>query len=130
MGVIEMKQNNQKVTKLSNTYTKQSDQNKKIKRMEQQVVRRRMKLFGPLLAVPIIFISYTAFAQHQQNQDLALELASTEQTLEEVTAKEGQLLKQIERLNDDNYIARMARSEFYLSEEGEIIFNLQKQDED
>ncbi|HJE18851.1 FtsB family cell division protein [Aliicoccus persicus] len=124
-----MKETNQKVTKLSNEYTKQSDQNKKIKHLEQQVVRRRMKVFVPLLALPIIFISFTAFAQHQQNQELADELASTEQTLEDATAKEEQLLKQIERLNDDNYIARMARSEFYLSEEGEIIFNLLEDEE-
>lgn len=88
-----------------------------------------MKVFVPLLALPIIFISFTAFAQHQQNQELADELASTEQTLEDATAKEEQLLKQIERLNDDNYIARMARSEFYLSEEGEIIFNLLEDEE-
>lgn len=124
-----MKETNQKVTKLSNEYTKQSDQNKKIKHLEQQVVRRRMKVFVPLLALPIIFISFTALAQHQQNQELADELASTEQTLEDATAKEEQLLKQIERLNDDNYIARMARSEFYLSEEGEIIFNLLEDEE-
>lgn len=124
-----MKETNQKVTKLSNEYTKQSDQNKKIRHLEQQVVRRRMKVFVPLLALPIIFISFTAFAQHQQNQELADELASTEQTLEDATAKEEQLLKQIERLNDDNYIARMARSEFYLSEEGEIIFNLLEDEE-
>lgn len=124
-----MKETNQKVTKLSNEYTKQSDQNKKIKHLEQQVVRRRMKVFVPLLALPIIFISFTAFAQHQQNQELADELASTEQSLEDATAKEEQLLKQIERLNDDNYIARMARSEFYLSEEGEIIFNLLEDEE-
>lgn len=124
-----MKETNQKVTKLSNEYTKQSDQNKKIKHLEQQVVRRRMKVFVPLLALPIIFISFTAFAQHQQNQELADELASTEQTLKDATAKEEQLLKQIERLNDDNYIARMARSEFYLSEDGEIIFNLLEDEE-
>lgn len=125
-----MATNNKKVTKLSNTYIKQSDRDKKIKHLGRQVVRRRMKLFVPLLSLPIIFISITAFAQHQQNQELASELEASKQELEAAIEEEQELLQQITRLNDDHYIARLARSEFYLSDEGEIIFNLQDKDED
>lgn len=130
MGVIGMENNNKKVTKLSNKYTKQSDQHKKIKHLERQVVRRRMKLFVPLLSVPIIFISISAFAQHQQNQELASELEASKIALESSIEEEQELLQQIDLLNDDHYIARLARSEFYLSDEGEIIFNLQEKDKD
>lgn len=125
-----METNNQKVTKLSNKYTKQSDRDKKIKHLERQVVKRRMKLFVPLLSVPIIFISVSAFAQHQQNQELASELAASQLVLEASIEEEQALLQQIDRLNDDRYIARLARSEFYLSDEGEIIFNLQDKDKE
>lgn len=125
-----MQTNNEKVTKLSNTYTKESDRDKKIKHLKRQVVRRRMKLFVPLLSVPIVFISITAFAQHQQNLELATELAESKLQLESAQEEEQELIQQISRLNDDNYIARLARSEFYLSDEGEIIFNFHDKDED
>ena len=39
--------------------------------------------------------------------------------------KEQRLLEEeIVKLNDDEYIAKFARKEYFLSDDGEIIFNL------
>ena len=38
--------------------------------------------------------------------------------------EEEQLKEEIVKLNDDEYIAKLARKEYFLSDDGEIIFNL------
>ena len=48
--------------------------------------------------------------------------------LEDKNKQHSDLEQQIRQLNDDNYILRIARSEFFLSEEGELIFNLPDQE--
>lgn len=40
------------------------------------------------------------------------------------------LEEEIVKLNDDEYIAKLARKEYFLSEENEIIFNLPKKEEE
>lgn len=114
----------QKITKLSNDYTKQVDREKRIKQMEKAVIRKRMMLFTPLFGVAIISIAITAMLQFNNNNRLEAELIEAKQTLDDVNLEEQALLEEIQLLQDDNYLARIARSEFYMSEEGEIIFNL------
>ncbi|MBC1780623.1 FtsB family cell division protein, partial [Listeria booriae] len=38
--------------------------------------------------------------------------------------EEEALNDQIKKLHNDDYIAKLARSEYYLSKDGEIIFNI------
>ena len=40
-----------------------------------------------------------------------------------------QLAKQLEKLNDDEYIAKLARQEYFLSDKNEIIFSLPKKEQ-
>lgn len=40
------------------------------------------------------------------------------------------LEEEIVKLNDDEYIAKLARKEYFLSEENEIIFNLPQKEEE
>lgn len=65
-----------------------------------------------------------AFNQKQANEELYGEVLATTEVLEKKNKQHSDLEQQIRQLNDDNYILRIARSEFFLSEEGELIFNL------
>lgn len=38
--------------------------------------------------------------------------------------EQDSLNEQIKKLHNDDYIAKLARSEYYLSKDGEIIFNI------
>lgn len=40
------------------------------------------------------------------------------------------LKEEIVKLNDDEYIAKLARKDYFLSEQGEIIFNIPKEKEE
>ncbi|MFK4996598.1 septum formation initiator family protein [Bacillus sp. N9] len=47
-----------------------------------------------------------------------------EESLAKLEKKQLTLENEIVKLNDDDYIAKLARSEYFLSEKGEIIFNI------
>ena len=61
----------------------------------------------------------------QLNQASKIEAKIVEAKKDEAKVKEQQksLLQQVELLQKDDYVAKLARSEYYLSKSGEIIFN-------
>ncbi len=120
-GVTKM---NNKVVRLLNNYTKKRDSEKKQLKTEARVSRRRALVFGSVLMVIVIVLLMIGINQKKANQELEQEVAATSEVLDNKNKQHSDLEQQIKQLNDDNYILRIARSEFFLSEEGELIFNL------
>ncbi len=117
-----------KVVRLLNNYTKKRDSEKKQLASESRVSRRRTMVFGSILLGVIIVLLLVAFNQKQANEELYNDVLATTEVLEDKNKQHSDLEQQIRQLNDDNYILRIARSEFFLSEEGELIFNLPDQE--
>lgn len=117
-----------KVVRLLNNYTKKRDSEKKRLASESRVSRRRTMSFGSILLGIAIVLLLVAFNQKQANEELYSEVLATTEVLEDKNKQHSDLEQQIRQLNDDNYILRIARSEFFLSEEGELIFNLPDQE--
>ena len=115
---------NNKVVRLLNNYTKKRDSEKKQLKTETRVSRRRALVFGSVLMVIVIVLLMIGLNQKKANQELEQEVAATSEVLDNKNKQHSDLEQQIKQLNDDNYILRIARSEFFLSEEGELIFNL------
>ncbi|MEZ2458503.1 septum formation initiator family protein [Salinicoccus roseus] len=113
-----------KVVKVINNYTKKRENEKKTKQDENRVAKRRTLLFGSVLLVVAGILLIVAFNQKNQNQLIHEELVQAQVVLDERKNEAEDLEQQIRQLNDDDYITRIARSEFFLSEEGEIVFNL------
>lgn len=118
-----------KVVRLLNNYTKKRDSEKKQLASESRVSRRRTMVFGSILLGVIVVLLLVAFNQKQTNEELYNDVLATTEVLEDKNKQHSDLEQQIRQLNDDNYILRIARSEFFLSEEGELIFNLPDQEE-
>jgi cell division protein DivIC len=62
-----------------------------------------------------------------QSSTLDKKVAQKRQLEQEMTQlkKQQQMLKEdIVKLNDDEYLAKLARKEYFFSETGEIIFNI------
>ncbi|EEO7554009.1 septum formation initiator family protein [Listeria monocytogenes] len=119
-----MKKAKSKVARIENRYIKDTATMKKTRS------RRRIALFRRLAFMAIIFavvgglltITYT-------KQVLALKEKKEKQVQVDkkmVAMKDEQdsLNEQIKKLHNDDYIAKLARSEYYLSKDGEIIFNI------
>lgn len=119
-----------KVAKIENPYVAQEE--KKVQKVEKKKrgLMRRLTLYSVFAAVFLILAVSTLITQNvaldekvQQKEELKGKLAKLE--------KDETLLKEeIVKLNDDDYIAKIARRDYFLSEKGEIIFTLPKGKED
>ncbi|MFS0638440.1 septum formation initiator family protein [Mesobacillus foraminis] len=115
---------NRNVAKIENQYVKQQEvagiaENRKRKRL----FRRLTVFFAFASIITVLMISTTI------SQTLALEqkqevVEERKQELSSLKKRQEILEEEIVKLNDDEYIAKLARSEYFLSEKGEIIFKL------
>ena len=90
-------------------------------------VWKRVAVWHSLLMAVVIAIAGSLILQivGQLNQAGKIEAQIVEARKEESKVKEQQksLVQQVELLQQDDYVAKLARSEYYLSKSGEIIFD-------
>lgn len=90
-------------------------------------VWKRVAVWHSLLMAVVIAIVGSLILQivGQINQAGKIEAQIVEAKKEEAKVKQEQksLVQQVELLQQDDYVAKLARSEYYLSKSGEIIFN-------
>lgn len=74
-------------------------------------VRRRLKLLLLVVGLFMSWAGYTVFAQEQEKADRIRELREVERQLQEVRETNAALRREIERLNDPEYIGQIARQQ-------------------
>src|SRR5699024_4444624 len=75
-------------------------------------------------ALPIFILSIMLVTQKQSNHEASVERQQKEQTYQKQQDEELALKEQLNNLNDKSYIEKVARDEYYLSNDGEVIFKL------
>lgn len=122
-------QMNQKsnVKTLQNDYVRSSTKQTAIAKRRKVLLKRRLIAFFSVAIVIISILISSIFTQNdrlakkqQEQQDVLAELEQVEEYHE-------QLKLQISQLQDDEYVAKLARKEYFLSDEGEIIFTIPKE---
>lgn len=116
------------VKPLNNDYVRSNEQQQS--KRQKIFLRRRLALYT-IIAGIILFglIDYLGYKRDQLTEQQQ-ELAATEKELEAANEQQEMLELQISKLEDDEYIAKLARKEYFLSEEGEIIFTIPEKDKD
>lgn len=114
----------QNITQIKNTYTQEQTLKKQISTNLQRKTRRRLlaiMIVGLLMVVPLgINVVKNLF----EIRSLDGKIAETKE-INVALAEENQNLKvQVGLLQDDEYVAKLARSRYYLSKDGELIFSL------
>ncbi|ADU28353.1 FtsB family cell division protein [Evansella cellulosilytica] len=85
---------------------------------------RRLTFFGCLIMGFFIFTGITLYNQHTLINEQELEKQQLEDKLLELENEEQNLKEEIELLHDPDYIAEIARRDFYLTKPGETLFQL------
>lgn len=117
------------ITQLQTGYAKQQLE------AELQGSKKRIRLFRRLtvffvFAVAIsFFMISTLLSQSSTLADKIEEKEKYTKELDKLKQKEMMLEEEIVKLNDDEYIAKLARKEYFLSENNEIIFSLPNEKE-
>ena len=87
-----------------------------------------IKLLGTVIVTSLsITMVYQTIGQIQKAAELDQQIAIATEKESDAQAKKEMLQSQVELLNNDEYVAKLARSEYYLSKPGEIIFSLPKE---
>ncbi|RIM82408.1 FtsB family cell division protein [Staphylococcus arlettae] len=113
-----------KVENIGNTYTSDKNQQKKKQQMRRRVVRKRITLFGGILLAIILILVVMLVTQTKSNEEASIERQDKQERYQKQQDEELALKEELNNLNDKSYIEKVARDDYYLSNDGEVIFKL------
>ncbi len=113
-----------RVRAMDEAYIKQREQELERKTRKRRGLRRRLIVLA-VTALTFGCMSFvTIYAQSVALEEKKLEKANLEVELERLQTEEKQLQQDIKNYNDLDYIAEIARRDYYLSKPGETLFKL------
>lgn len=122
------KRERKSVARIESNYVHQYDAHVERQKKKQKRLYRRLILFSIL--VVITFAGLTAY--HVNQQVLYAEKKEQYQHMNEkmtsLKKQEKNLKEEIQLLNDEDYVLEIARTNYFFSKEGELIFNLPEED--
>lgn len=123
-----MGQREKSVTRLNSSYMKKYDAYVERQHRKRKRLIRRLVLFS--MIVVIAFGSMAAYhvKQRQLHASKTEEFEQLEEELASLKQKENYLNEEIELLKNDEYILDIARTNYFFSKEGELIFKIPNQD--
>ncbi|MGM0219534.1 FtsB family cell division protein [Enterococcus sp. AZ126] len=118
------KKDMEKVAALDNEYTK--EQYAEFQKQQKQLIFRRRRLAVVFLVAFVIFIVSGIQLVKDYRQLSAFKTQQAEAVAESAEAdkKLDRLEQDVALLRDDDYVAKLARSRYYVSKEGEQIYNI------
>lgn len=112
------------IADLTNEYT----QTKKLQahrlRKQKKQMKRRVAFILTIGFFVIAGLIANIWTSAQTISDMEEETVSAESELKKVEIQNNYLTNQIKQLEDEDYVAKLARSQYYLSKDNEIIFSL------
>ncbi|MDN6626239.1 MAG: septum formation initiator family protein [Pisciglobus halotolerans] len=115
-------QKQRKITHLKNEYT-QTKTEQAHKEAAKQKRRRRLIVILTISCTFIIALSVKLWSNIQLLEDIEQQATVSQKELKETKEEQNGLSKNISKLKDDDYIAKLARSQYYLSKGNEIVFS-------
>ncbi|MBC1484204.1 septum formation initiator family protein [Listeria sp. FSL L7-1485] len=119
-----MKKAKTKVARIENRYIKDTAAMKKTRNRRRIALFRRLAFMAIIFAVVGGLLTVTYTQQVLSLKDKKEQQVKVDKKMVAMKDEEQELNDQIKKLHNDEYIAKLARSEYYLSKNGEIIFNI------
>ncbi|CAM3256086.1 septum formation initiator family protein [Filibacter tadaridae] len=113
-----------RVASIQTEYVRSLQKKESRKNARKARLYRRLAVFGILVAVVMGGLTHTFIKQKQALVDKEQQKVKLIAELDEVQKQQVVLKNQLIKLNDDDYIAKLARKEYFLSDENEIIFSV------
>lgn len=119
------------VASINKDYVRSVERQEKRQKAHKVRLFRRLGFFALLVVVVMSWLTMTMFSQKNTLAAKEQQKLEAKQELVDILEEQEMLKSQIVKLNDDEYIAKLARKEYFLSDEGEIIFSIpEKEDTD
>ncbi|GHI00860.1 FtsB family cell division protein [Neobacillus kokaensis] len=112
------------VSKIQTTYVKQQEYAEIASARKRKLLIRRLSLFFVLACIISYFMISSLMTQSTKLEASAAQQKKLNQEFSELKKQEKVLKEEIVKLNDKEYIAKLARKEYFFSKKNEIIFNI------
>ncbi|MDI2585689.1 MULTISPECIES: septum formation initiator family protein [unclassified Psychrobacillus] len=112
------------VAAINTDYVRSIERQENRKKAKKVRLFRRLAVFGIMSLALVGFLITTLINSNQALEEKQLQKEKVSEELAKVQEEQEMLKLQISKLNDDEYIGKLLRKEYFLSEEGEIIFTL------
>lgn len=114
----------QKVTQIQTPYVTKYEQSEQKNNMKRKGLFRRLIAFAIFAAIISYGLISTLIAQSATIKEKEAERQQLDEQLVKLKEEQIYLEEEIVKLNDDEYIAKIARRDYFLSKDGEIIFKI------
>ncbi|KGX83480.1 FtsB family cell division protein [Pontibacillus marinus] len=116
--------NHKSVAKIDSGYVQQYDAYMKRQQKKKKRLVRRLALFA--LVTLLLFGSLLTYHLKQRSllADKQQEYQQLQEDMQQLNKKESDLKEEIQLLQDEEYVLQIARTNYFFSKEGEIIFKL------
>ncbi|MDQ0220890.1 septum formation initiator family protein [Peribacillus cavernae] len=122
MGSLRKK----KVAKIESPYVFQQEKKMQTVGKKRRGLVRRLTFYAVCAAVISVLAVTALISQAATLKEKEDKQEQLQNRLSKLEKNEELLNEEIVKLNDDDYIAKLARRDYFLSDKGEIIFNLPK----
>ncbi len=113
-----------KVEQIDNEYVRQQKKQEARRRQRVRQLKKRMTVYLVGLVIVVIGFATVYIGQNKKYDVMLAEKATLEKQLTEVEKEQEKLQHQLEKLDDDEYIEKLARQQYLVGKEGEIIFSI------
>lgn len=124
-------ENKDKVTYLPDYASDQAEKEEKSRR--RKMIKTRSLIYLGLALIILGPLAYNSYNNYRKLTTINEEIEEVNKEVSELDQYNQELTEYLSLLEDDEYIEKIARNEYFLSKDGEIVFNLQdseKQSED
>lgn len=112
------------IASINTDYVRSIERQENRNKAKKVRLARRLVLFTILSFALVGLLISTLLNSKSAYEEKQLQKEQVAQQLEQVKEEQEMLEVQISKLNDDEYIGKLLRKQYFLSEEGEIIFTL------
>ncbi|MDY0410011.1 septum formation initiator family protein [Virgibacillus soli] len=116
------------VTRLDSHYMKQYDAYMERQRKKRQRLIRRLVFFAVVVMLAVSTVTVYHLKQRDLRQVKSEQFEKLQDELVNLQNQEKELQEEIELLNDEEYILDIARTHYFFSKKGEVIFKSNEED--
>ncbi|MED3564519.1 septum formation initiator family protein [Bacillus xiapuensis] len=115
---------NRNVAKIQSTYVEQQENAEIASSRKRKLLIRRLSLSLAFAIFVSYFMISSILSQASMIDAKKAQKKQLDHKLAELKKQQDLLKEDIVKLNDDDYIAKLARKEYFFSKKNEIIFNI------
>lgn len=112
------------VTQMNNEYVQSKAKDEKRHQKFKLIFRRRVLFYSAVATLVIGILVFNLVKQQHLLATNKKQSANIQTKYNHLMQQETAYKEQVEQLKDPEYVAKLARSEYYLSKNGEIIFTI------